>query len=78
MPTQRYTVINSAALLDVFGSNLFEVFQQSHQSWITSELNKEVCQREAVWSQSLAVGDKLFVERVQAALNVNACHRENC
>ncbi|MDT8453463.1 MAG: hypothetical protein RQ936_12210 [Gammaproteobacteria bacterium] len=74
-PGQRYTVINNAALHELFNIHSFKQFQTSHQAWIEAELETTTHARAPMWSQSLAIGHKGFVENVQTALGFNANHR---
>ncbi len=74
-PPQRYAVINTAALLQLFGLAGLHQFQKIHNSWIDSDLENSQLTREASWSESIAVGHKLFVENVQSALCIHGQHR---
>jgi hypothetical protein len=41
-------------LLELFGVDCYEQYQQLHQSWIAAALEAEDNQRVAVWSQNIA------------------------
>jgi putative transposase len=74
-PGQRYKVINNAALLELFNIHSLKQFQTSHRAWIEAALETITHVRAPMWSQSLAIGHKGFVENVQTALGINANHR---
>lgn len=75
-PSPRYAVIDRTELLELFGVNTYKQFQQIHKEWIETELKSEQTKREALWSQSLAVGHKHFVESVQSTLCINGRYRK--
>ena len=75
-PKQRYAVLNNEALLKIFAVDSIERLKHEHQQWVHTELQSEQSQRDAMWSDSLAAGSQPFVEKVQAALSVNAQNRK--
>nr|MDA3869219.1 hypothetical protein [Gammaproteobacteria bacterium] len=74
-PGQRYTVINNAALLELFNIHSFKQFQTSHRAWIEAALETTSHARDPFFSQCLAFVLIGFVENVQTALGINANHR---
>jgi putative transposase len=61
---QRYRIINKERLLASLDIEHFADFQRIYDEGITRKLNQGQPAREAQWSEALAVGDRLFVERV--------------
>ncbi len=61
-PTQRYTVIDITALLELTAINNLDQFQKQQQSWINNKMETNLKQN-TIWSQSLAVCSANFVER---------------
>jgi putative transposase len=74
-PRPRYNVINRHALLELLGIPSLEKFRQCRQAWVKESLDRIPHHRDLMWTQSLAVGRKEFVEQVQTALGIGACHR---
>ena len=74
-PPQRYAVIDTNALLELFGVDHLEQYKQIHKGWVNESLKTEVNQRMFAWSQDLAVGSKDYVEKVKSALGVAGKHR---
>jgi len=74
-PPQRYAVINTAALLQLFGLTGFRQFQNIHNNRIDADLENGQLTREPGWSESIAVGHKQFVHDVQSALCIHGQHR---
>jgi putative transposase len=64
-PPQSYTVIDTKALLELFGVNHFEQYQQIHKGWIDDALRAEDNQRTFAWTQNLAVGSQDYVTKVK-------------
>ena len=71
-PPKRYAVIDGRALRDFFAVSDPEHFRQEHRSWVDAELKGDAEKRNSLWSESLAVGSKGFVEKIQQQLGVRA------
>ena len=72
---QRYAVIDTNALLELFGIDHLEQYQRIHKGWIEDALKAEDIQRMLAWTQSLAVGSQDYVTRVKSALGIAGSHR---
>jgi putative transposase len=51
-------------------------FQGAHREWLEQAMENGGAPREDRWSEALAVGSLVFVERVKNDLGVKAAHRE--
>ena len=51
-------------------------FQQAHRQWIESAIRDELSVRVARWSEAVAIGILIFVEKIKAELEFKAAHRE--
>jgi putative transposase len=49
--------------------------RKAHAGWVEEALKVEDSRRNENWSESLAVGSRDFVNRVQAAMGVKATYR---
>lgn len=74
-PPQRYAVINTKALLELFGVNRYKQYQQLHQGWIEEALKAENNQRMIAWTQNLAVGSEDYVTKIKLALGGAGKHK---
>jgi putative transposase len=74
-PPQRYTVIDTNALLELFGITHLEQYQRIHKGWIEDALKAEDNQRMLTWTQNLAVGSQDYVKSVKSALGLAGSHR---
>jgi len=75
-PPKRYAIIDLRTLSELCGFEDFEGFQKAHRQWIAEALASELSVRDARWSEAIAVGSLVFVERVKNDLGVKAMHRE--
>ena len=74
-PPQRYAVIDTKALLELFGINHFGQYQRTHKGWIEDALKAEDNQRMYAWTQNLAVGSQDYVTSIKSALGLAGNHR---
>ena len=71
----RYTSIDLQALIDLFGLENLEHLQRTHRQWVDTMCERSTHKREAAWTESLAVGSRVFVEAVQQRLGPGASYR---
>lgn len=74
-PPDRYTLIDMNTLATACGFRRITDFQHAHRAWVEEALQFNTMQREARWSESLAVGTQPFVENVKRELGLKARHR---
>ncbi len=75
-PPKRYGVIDLPGLVALCGFSELAAFQQAHRQWVEKALQNESAVRDARWSEALAVGIRIFVEKKKEHLGVNTLHRE--
>lgn len=75
-PPERYCIINIPALMESLDVPNAHALQTLHHQWIEEALKSETHLRDTIWSESLAVGSREFVEDFQAGLGAQALHRE--
>ena len=71
-PVQRYRIIDRDALAQALGLDDPTRIAPLHREWIEAALQQRHREREPHWSESVAVGRRAFVERVQADLHTRA------
>jgi putative transposase len=74
-PPRRYAVIDLKALIDLLGLDNLEHLQRSHRQWVDAICDSGGAGREAAWTESIAVGSRIFVEAVQRRLGPRARYR---
>jgi len=75
-PPARYRVIDRGRLIDLCGMQSDQQFVAQHRDWIDQAVHDHVQKRERKWSESVAVGDAGFVERLQQQLGIQAAGRK--
>jgi putative transposase len=67
-PRRRYVLIDYEALRRLAGFDDFGRFQAAHRHWVETALAEQGNGREPGWTESVAVGQKDFVQRIGQAL----------
>ncbi len=75
-PSQRYNLIDRKGLMALFGIDDSDRLSEVYQGWVEDVLDRDKNSREAKWTQSIAVGDKYFVEQVKDKLGFKAIGRK--
>jgi len=70
IPPQRYRVIDQDALCVLTGCRSPEILRSCHKRWIQEELEKGQLERQAQWSEEVAVGSDSFRARFMQAKTV--------
>ena len=76
-PHERYAIIDINALMNLGGFRNVMALQQAHQEWINEALSLEQGQRQAYWSEGVAVGSEDYIEKIQHELGHRAIGRKN-
>ena len=75
-PKQRYGIIDFKSYMGLVQIKTPEELKQSHQQWIEEALKQSRIVRESKWTQSIAVGDKPFLEQIKERLGIRAKSRK--
>ena len=67
-PRRRFVLIDYDLLAHLSGYDDFPQFQATHRKWLDAALMEKRNQREASWSESIAVGSQDYIARVGEAL----------
>jgi len=67
-PRQRYALVNHKRLMQLLNIQTVAGLRKAHGGWIQEALRKENRVRESKWTQSVAVGNREFVEKVKEKL----------
>lgn len=73
---KRYSIIDQKALINKCGLLSKEQFRDDYQGWVGAATSKKEPLREPVWSESVAVGGKEFIENIKENLGIKAKGRE--
>ena len=72
---QRYSLINRQKLKALLGIKDNDQLSEYHRNWVEEVLKNGSNQRDAKWTESIAVGNKEFVMETKAKLGAKAIGR---
>lgn len=75
-PPKRYRIIDVSALMQLCNVASLTEFQHQHKGWVEQALALNMSMREERWSQSIAVGSELYIDRIRKALGIKATHKK--
>lgn len=75
-PRQRYGIIDFKNLMALLQVENYVDLKQAHREWIEVALEKSKVVRDRKWTQSIAVGDKSFVQQIKERLGIRAKGRK--
>ncbi len=64
-PPRRYSLIDYDTLISLCEIQNIHLFQEKYKLLIEEEIKKDSHQRNAIWTESLAVGNKNFTENIK-------------
>lgn len=70
-PPARFRKINIDVLAELLGFTDLDAMRASHRSWVATALREGQIEREACWTESIAVGDQIFLRAMQAKLGAS-------
>ena len=72
-PPKRYRIVDVPTLTALLGMEQHEL-RRAHSAWVSAALAARRVTREALWSESVAVGSREFVGRVKQELHLDDKH----
>ena len=75
-PRERFGVIDFERLLSLLEFSTYEEFRVQYAKWVAEALDERLSKKDEIWSRSIAVGGKEFVESVKGRLGVDALYRD--
>jgi putative transposase len=74
-PRQRYGTIDLPMVIELLGCRNLTALQTMQRELVDAALRAGMTQREAMWSESVAIGSKTFVEAFKGSLDQRAGRR---
>ena len=71
-PPQRKSIIDLSQLMKLCHFTELPAFQSAHRNWVVETITEDKLKRNDIWSESIAVGSKEFVENTHQALGILA------
>jgi hypothetical protein len=76
-PRQRYSIIDYEGLIDLFNAQTMDELRKTYKCWVEEALEKKsYCKREPRWTESIAIGNEVFVRETKEKLGIKAIGRE--
>ena len=75
-PPARYGIIAMPELMALCGASSISDLQKRHREWVEQALQGEQSRRDETWSESIAVGDKVFIEDIKSSLAVKVLNKQ--
>jgi putative transposase len=75
-PRKRKGIIDFDRLMSLLKFNTYDDLKEAHGRWIEEAIQEDHPVKETKWTQSIAVGGKLFIEQIRAALGFKARGRK--
>ena len=75
-PKERYGLIDFKCLMRLLPIESKDELKEAHHKWIEEDLKKSQLVRQRKWTQSIAVGDKSFVEQIKIRLGIRSKGRK--
>lgn len=67
-PPKRYRIIDIPLLMKFCGVEEMQELQTQRRLWLEKELARGIQHREEIWTRSIAVGSRAYIERINDAL----------
>ena len=76
-PRKRYSIIDYESLIDFFNAQSMDELRKTYRGWVEEALEKQSYpKREPQWTESIAVGNEVFVRETKEKLRIKAIGRE--
>jgi REP element-mobilizing transposase RayT len=75
-PKERYGLIAFKSLMRLLPLESIDELKEVHRKWVEEELKKSQLVRQSKWTQSIAVGNKSFVEKIKKRLGIGSKGRK--
>jgi putative transposase len=75
-PPQRYSIIDRKRLMELVGIDVGDELSETYKGWVDEILMSGETARQSKWTQSVAVGNKQFIDRVREKLGIQAAGRD--
>gem|GEM_PF-517750 len=74
---KRYSIIDYESLIDFFNAQSMDELRKTYRGWVGEALEKQSYRkREPQWTESIAVGNEVFIRETKEKLGIKAIERE--
>jgi REP element-mobilizing transposase RayT len=75
-PRLRYSLIDHSSLIELFNMGSMDELRKTYRDWVQEALAKQDRERQAQWTESIAIGAEAFVRDTKEKLGIRAMGRE--
>jgi len=75
-PRERYSLIDYGSLMDLLNIKSAGELKEAYRGWVEESLEKQACERQPRWTESIAVGSEAFVKEIKEKLGIRAPGRK--
>jgi putative transposase len=75
-PPKRYRVIDQQGLMELLNIGHYQQLRQLHNGWMESMLDSPDHARDPIWSNSIAVGSREYVNGIKVALGISGQYKQ--
>ena len=75
-PPERYSLIDRKGLVGLCGNTDYDSLKCDHKQWVEEALEHSDRTRESCWAESIAVGNKTFIEETKIKLGIRSQGRD--
>jgi putative transposase len=74
-PPKRYRLTDNKKLMELINIGEIDRFRETYRNWVDSAIMQGDIKRQPQWTESIAVGDKVYVEKVKDQMGYKAIGR---
>lgn len=75
-PPQRYQLTDNKKLMELMNIDEIDRFCETYRNWVDAAIMQGDLKRQPQWTESIAVGDKIYVEKVKDQMGYKAIGRK--
>lgn len=75
-PRERYSLIDVKGLAGLCGNSDYDRLKHDHRQWVEEALDNIDSARESCWTESIAVGSKMFIDEIKVKLGHKSQDRD--
>ena len=75
-PPKRYRLTDNKKLMELMNISKIDWLRETYRNWVDSAIMRGDIKRQPQWTESIAVGDKVYVEKVKDQMGYKAIGRK--
>ena len=75
-PPRRYRLTDNKKLMELMNISKIDLLRETYRNWVDSAIMRGDIKRQPQWTESIAVGDKVYVEKMKDQMGYKAIGRK--